>query len=298
VTKGIILAGGYGTRMYPNTLGLSKQLLPVYDKPMIFYPLATLMSAGIREILLICLPNEVELFERILGDGSQWGISIEFARQAKPRGIAEAFLIGETFIGNEPVCLILGDNIIYGDAFPKIFAQAITDNKGATIFAYIVSDPSQYGVIRFDENNKPVELQEKPSKPISKHAVIGLYVYDNKVVEIAKELKPSARGELEITDINRAYLANNQLTARRLGRGMAWLDTGTHQSMLDAANFIHVIEMRQGLKVYCPEEIAWRCGYISDDQLIACAKPWQNSSYGQYLLNLFDRSPLNETIPA
>ena len=286
--KGIILAGGMGTRLYPTTLTISKQLLPVYDKPMIYYPLSTLMHAGIRDILVITTPHEAPLFKALLGNGSNWGVNLSYAVQPQPNGIAEAFIIAEDFIGNEPVCLILGDNILYGDGVMEKLQQAAKLEYGAMIFGYYVSDPERYGVITFDENNDPVDIIEKPAVPSSHYAVIGLYFYDSSVVKKAKSLKPSARGELEITDINRAYLAQKTLCVELLGRGTAWLDTGTHKSLLDAANFIYVIEQRQGLKIGCPEEAAWRMGWIQGPQLKKLAAIQTKSGYGEYLLELVE----------
>ncbi len=264
--KGILLAGGLGTRLYPATHSISKQLLPVYDKPMIYYPLSTLMLAGIRDILIITMPHEGELFQRLLGDGSQWGIQLSYATQAEPRGIAEAFTVGEQFIGNDSVCLILGDNILYGEGIAHALQTAAAQTEGATVFGYYVSDPERYGVVSFDAAGQPNDIIEKPKKPISPYAVIGVYFYDNNVVEIAKNLKPSARGELEITDVSRAYLQQQRLKVIKLGRGVAWLDTGTHHSLLEAANFIQILECRQGLKIGCPEETAWRKGYITHER--------------------------------
>lgn len=284
--KGIILAGGLGTRLYPSTRSISKQLLPVYDKPMIYYPLCTLMHAGIHEILVITTPHEQAMFQHLLGDGSQWGISLSFAAQEKPEGIAQAFIIAEKFIGDDSVSLILGDNILYGEGLSDRLRTAATQKSGATIFGYYVSDPERYGVITFDENDKPLDIIEKPTQHISPYAVIGLYFYDNQVVEIAKQLKPSKRGELEITDINKHYLKQQQLHAEKLGRGTAWLDTGTHKSLLDAANFISVLEQRQGLKIGSPEEMAWRMKLISDSQLKQLASSLTKSGYGEYLLGL------------
>lgn len=284
--KGIILAGGQGTRLYPATRSISKQLLPVYDKPMIYYPLCTLMLAGIREILVITTPHERTMFEQLLGNGSQWGIRITYATQPKPDGIAQAFIIGEEFIGDDSVCLILGDNILYGEGLSEKLQKAAKTTSGATIFGYYVSDPERYGVIEFDQNNQPLNIIEKPQHPQSHYAVIGLYFYDNKVIDVAKSLKPSARGELEITDVNLHYLAAKKLHAEKLGRGTAWLDTGTHKSLLDAANFIYVLEQRQGLKIGSPEEIAWRMRLINTTQLEALAKSQIKSGYGQYLLDI------------
>jgi len=284
--KGIILAGGQGTRLYPSTRSISKQLLPVYDKPMIYYPLCTLMHAGIHDILIITTPHEQAMFQQLLGDGSQWGISLSFATQPKPEGIAQAFIIAEEFIGTDSVCLILGDNILYGDGLSEKLRHAAQQPTGATIFGYYVSDPERYGVISFDEQDKPIDIVEKPKSYISSYAVIGLYFYDNQVVSIAKQLKPSARGELEITDINKHYLQQQRLYVEKLGRGTAWLDTGTHKSLLDAANFISVLEQRQGLKIGSPEEMAWQMKLISDKQLEQLATSQVKSGYGEYLLGL------------
>ncbi|HTM63999.1 MAG TPA: glucose-1-phosphate thymidylyltransferase RfbA [Gammaproteobacteria bacterium] len=284
--KGIILAGGLGTRLHPATLTISKQLLPVYDKPMIYYPLSTLMLAGIRDILIITTPHEAELFRTLLKDGSQWGIKLSYAVQPQPNGIAEAFIIAADYIANDPVCLILGDNILYGDGLTEKLQRAATLKSGAQIFGYYVSDPERYGVICFDDNKKPIDIVEKPKHPRSHYAVIGLYFYDSSVVEIARQLKPSSRGELEITDINLAYLKLQNLSVELLGRGTAWLDTGTHKSLLDAANFISVLEQRQGMKIGSPEEAAWRMKYINQPQLTSLAKPQTKSGYGKYLLEL------------
>lgn len=284
--KGIILAGGLGTRLYPATLPVSKQLLPVYDKPMIYYPICTLMQAGIQDILIITTPHEAAMFESLLGDGSQWGLSLSYAAQPSPDGIAQAFLLADEFIGSDSVCLILGDNILYGDGMSDKLRRAAVQASGATIFGYYVADPERYGVIVFDEHEQPVDIVEKPETPASNYAVIGIYFYDNDVIEIARGLSPSARGELEITDINRHYLRQKNLRVEKLGRGTAWLDTGTHKSLLDAANFIHVLEQRQGLKIGSPEEVAWRMGLISDAQLKKLASSQIKSGYGEYLLNL------------
>ncbi|HVE44992.1 MAG TPA: glucose-1-phosphate thymidylyltransferase RfbA [Gammaproteobacteria bacterium] len=286
--KGIILAGGLGTRLYPATRSLSKQLLPVYDKPMIYYPLCTLMQAGIQDILIITTPHESTLFQQLLGDGSQWGIALQYATQSAPNGIAEAFIIAEHFIGQDRVCLILGDNILYGDGLIEKLQKAATETAGATIFGYYVSDPERYGVIAFDAQGSPVDIIEKPKHFVSHYAVIGLYFYDHTVVDVAKKLTPSARGELEITDINKYYLTHQQLTVEKLGRGTAWLDTGTHKSLLDAANFIYVLEERQGLKIGSPEEVAWRMGLIPQLNLRALATTQIKSGYGDYLMTLMD----------
>lgn len=284
--KGIILAGGLGTRLYPATRQISKQLLPVYDKPMIYYPLCTLMHAGIHDILIITTPHESHMFELLLGDGSQWGISISYATQSKPEGIAQAFIIAEEFIGKDSVSLILGDNIFYGDGLPEKLQAAAREIDGATIFGYYVSDPERYGVIGFNEKGEPESIIEKPKIPASNYAVIGLYFYDNNVIDIAKHLKPSARGEIEITDINQFYLEQKKLRVEKLGRGTAWLDTGTHKSLLDAANFIYVLEQRQGLKIGSPEEVAWRMGLITSQQLEKLAAMQIKSGYGEYLLDI------------
>ena len=287
--KGIILAGGSGTRLYPITQSVSKQLLPVYDKPMIYYPLSVLMLAGIREVLVINTPHEQELFKRLLGDGSQWGMDIQYAAQPSPDGLAQAFLIGREFLDGQPSCLVLGDNIFHGTGLTDLLKRAGEREHGATVFGYWVSDPERYGVADFDAAGKVVGLEEKPAQPKSNYAVTGLYFYDGRASDYAASLKPSARGELEITDLNRCYLEQGDLHLEQLGRGYAWLDTGTHQSLLEASNFIETIEARQGLRVCCPEEIAWASGWISDEQLQALAKPLAKNGYGQYLMSLVTR---------
>jgi glucose-1-phosphate thymidylyltransferase len=284
--KGIILAGGAGTRLHPITLSQSKQLLPVYDKPMIYYPLAALMSAGIREFLIITTPRDQTAFRELLGDGRQWGVAFDYAVQAQPNGIAQALIIAESFLDGAPSALILGDNIFYGANLPELLLAASQHREGATVFGYYVQDPERYGVVKFDADGKVTDLLEKPERPPSNYAVTGIYFYDTRAVPFAKSLKPSARGELEITDLNRAYLADGSLRVERLGRGTAWLDTGTHNSLLDAGAFVRIIEERQGLKVACVEEIAWRQGFIDAEQLLKLAKPLAKSGYGEYLIRL------------
>lgn len=287
--RGIILAGGSGTRLYPVTQAVSKQLLPVYDKPMIYYPLATLMLAGIRDILVINTPHEQALFQRLLGDGSQWGITIHYAVQPSPDGLAQAFLIGRDFVGDQPSCLVLGDNIFYGDGFTRVLARADQRAAGATVFGYWVRDPERYGVAEFDGEGRVVGLEEKPTAPRSNWAVTGLYFYDGTVCDRAAGLRPSARGELEITDLNRSYLADGNLMLERLGRGYAWLDTGTHESLVEASNYVETIERRQGLKVCCPEEIAWQKGWIDAEQVLRLAQPLAKNQYGAYLRGLVEQ---------
>jgi len=287
--KGIILAGGSGTRLYPVTQVVCKQLLPVYDKPMIYYPLSTLMLAGIRDILIISTPEDTPVFKRVLGDGSKYGLSLSYAVQEKPRGLADAFIVGADFIGKERVCLILGDNIFHGNGLSELLREAVRHEDGATVFGYYVNDPERYGVVEFDSTGRVISIEEKPAKPKSNYAVVGLYFYDNEVVEIAKNLKPSPRGEIEITDVNKEYLKRGRLKVQNMGRGYAWLDTGTHESMHDASTFVKIIEDRQSHKISCIEEIAYLMGYIDDAQLRKLAEPLMKSGYGQYLIDILEK---------